>query len=421
MIFDLWLEVKDAILRNKMRSAATGFAVTSGIFLLIVLLGAGNGIIHTLENNMGSMALDAVSIDPGWTSSAYGGYEEGRRIELDESDGELAMAIDSQHLLSYHTEFNKSVTITADNNKTLNTNLKGGTPYLFESNGDKAVEGRLLNQLDLSEKRRVAVIAQPLAERLYGKDAKITSRYLKIDGSMYQIVGVLYVRDNTSQYAETVFVPQTTLRLIYQLGNKADGILFKSQGLESNIAFEPFEKMLRTALAVKHIFSPQDQRAVWITGGGAQAETIDEAFGAIRSAFWFLGILTLLSGVTGVSNIMLIAVRERTHEFGIRKALGARSWHIHLMVILESVSITTLFGYLGMVAGIAFCEYMDRSVGNSTLDIGEAQLQYFQDPTVGMDICIEATLVMIIAGAVAGFIPARKATKIKPIEALQAR
>ena len=118
---------------------------------------------------------------------------------------------------------------------------------------------------------------------------------------------------------------------------------------------------------------------------------------------------------------MLISVRERTHEFGIRKALGARPWHIIFMVILESISITTIFGYLGMVAGIAFCEYMNVAVGSSTLDIGEVQMQYFQDPTVGMDICIEATLVMIIAGAIAGFIPARKTTKIKPIEALQAR
>lgn len=421
MFLDLLFEVRDAIKRNKLRSAATGFAVTSGIFLLIVLLGAGNGLIHTLENNMGEMALDAVSVSPGWTSTAFGGYERGRRIELDDSDGELSLRLDPEHVLSFHPEYSKSATITADNNKTLSTTLRGGTPYLFESNNDKATAGRLLNKLDLDEKRRVAVIAAPLAERLFGKDIEVVSRYLKIDGSMYQIVGVLYVKDNTSQYAETVFVPQSTLRLIYNLGNKAEDLTLKTQGLEQSENFNVFEKLLRKALALKHTFDPNDWRAVYISGGGDQAETMDTAFGAIRKAFWFLGILTLLSGVTGVSNIMLISVRERTHEFGIRKALGARPWHIILMVILESISITTIFGYLGMVAGIAFCEYMNAAVGSSTLDIGEVQMEYFQDPTVGLDICIEATLVMIIAGAVAGFIPARKTTKIKPIEALQAR
>lgn len=421
MFLDLFLEVWDAIKRNKLRAAATGFAVTSGIFLLIVLLGAGNGLIHTLEANSGEMDLDAVSIDPGWTSEAFGGYEQGRHIELDDTDGELSIAIDPNRVLSYHTEFNKSVTITTDNNKTLGTTLKGGTPYMFQSNKDKVIAGRLLNQRDLDEKRRVAVIAAPIAERLFGKDAEVVSRYLKIDGSMYQIVGVLYVKDNTSRNAETVFVPQTTLRLVYHLGNKADEIMLRTQGLARVEVFEVFEKVLRKALAIKHVFSPEDQRAVWISGGGAQAETMDDAFSAIRSAFWFLGILTLLSGITGVSNIMLISVRERTHEFGIRKALGARSWHIIIMVILESVLITTVFGYIGMTGGIAFCEYMNAAIGSSTLDIGEAQIEYFQDPTVGLDICIEATLVMIMAGAVAGFIPARKATKIKPIEALQAR
>ena len=285
MFLDLLLEVWDAIKRNKLRSAATGFAVTSGIFLLIVLLGAGNGLIHTLENNMGEMALDAVSISPGWTSTAFAGYERGRQIKLDDTDGELSLTLDPEHVLSFHPEFSKSATITADNSKNLSTTLKGGTPYMFESNNDKAVAGRLLNKLDLEENRRVAVIAAPLAERLYGKNAQVVSRYLKIDGSMYQIVGVLYVRDNTSPYAETVFVPQSTLRLIYNLGNKADELTLKTQGLEQTENFSIFENILRKALALKHTFDPEDQRAVYIAGGGSQAETMDTAFGAIRKSF----------------------------------------------------------------------------------------------------------------------------------------
>lgn len=421
MFVDIFIEVWYAIKRNKLRSAATGFAVTSGIFLLIVLLGAGNGLIHTLENNSGSMALDAVSVWPMWTEKAFQGYKENRLINLDDTDGDLGLNIDREHLLSYHTEINKGAEVIVDSEKSFSLTLKGVTPYFFEGTEEKAVEGRLLNQKDLTENRKVVVIASPLVERFFGKDANAVSKFVKIDGLMYQIVGVMYVKDNTSSYAETVFVPQSTLRLVYNLGNKADELLFKSKGLEKTEDFDAFEKVYKKALALKHTFAPDDRGAVYIMGGGAQAETMDTAFSAIRSAFWFLGILTLLSGVTGVSNIMLISIRERTHEFGIRKALGAKPWHIILMVILESVVITTIFGYLGMVGGIAFCEYMNAMVGSSTIDIGEVQMEYFQDPTVGMDICIEATLVMILAGAIAGFIPARKTTKIKPIEALQAR
>ena len=161
MILDSWLEVWDAIKRNKLRSAATGFAVTSGIFLLIVLLGAGNGLIHTLENNVGEMALDAVDIYPGWTREAFGGYERGRQIKLDDTDGELSLAVDPEHVLSYYTEFSQGASITAEN-KTLSTTLRGGTPFLFESENSKVISGRLLNDLDMKEKRRVAVIAAPL-------------------------------------------------------------------------------------------------------------------------------------------------------------------------------------------------------------------------------------------------------------------
>lgn len=419
MLYDLFIEIIGSIKRNKLRSAATGFAVTSGIFLLIVLLGAGNGVIHTLENNVGTLALDAVYVYPGFTSSAYQGYSKEQRVQINESDGELAQKVAPDNIKNYTAQFSTSVTARTEDEKKLSTNLAGVGPIFHEMMGLQVVKGRFLNEIDMKENRRVAILSETMVERLYSKDANVIGHYLTIDGSMYQIVGIL--KDNNSEYTQEILVPQTTLRLIYNRNKEADIIVMKTKGLEQSPAFQAFEAIYRKAMALKHNFSPDDTQAIYVDGGSSQAEMMDTAFGLIRSSFWFLGILTLLSGVTGVSNIMLISVKERTHEFGIRKALGAKPWQIILMVILESVLITTIFGYIGMLLGIVFCQWMDASVGGSTMDIGVESIQYFQDPTVGLDICIEATIIMIVAGAIAGFFPARKAAHIKPIEALQAR
>jgi len=419
VLYDLFIEITGSIKRNKLRSAATGFAITSGIFLLIVLLGAGNGVIHTLENNVGKLALDAVYVYPGVTSNAYEGYSKEQRVQIDESDGELAQQVAPTNIKNYTAQFSTSVTAFTEDEKKLTTTLAGVGPIFQEMMGLQVLKGRFLNEIDMKENRRVAILSETLVERLYSKDANVVGHYLTIDGSMYQIVGIL--KDGNNEYTQEILVPQTTLRLIYNRNKEADIIVMKTKGLEQSSAFKAFEAIYRKALALKHNFSPDDTQAVYVDGGSSQAEMMDTAFGLIRSSFWFLGILTLLSGVTGVSNIMLISVKERTHEFGIRKALGAKPWQIILMVILESVLITTIFGYIGMLLGIVFCQWMDASVGGSIIDVGMESIQYFQDPTVGLDICIEATIVMIIAGAIAGFFPARKAAHIKPIEALQAR
>lgn len=419
MITDIFIEVIQAIKRNKMRSAATGFAVTSGIFLLIVLLGAGNGVIHTLENNSGSLALDAVYIYPGWTSKAYAGYDANRRIKLDEKDAPRAQETDPQRVVSASLSFEQSVVIVNEDNKSLSTTLNGTGPEFMKNMGYTLLKGRFLNNVDMKERRKMVVICETLAKRLYGEGEEVVGRRVRIDGFIYQIVGLM--KDNNSRYNSMAMVPETTLAGIYNKHDEVSNIILKTRGLESVPAYQVFEKAYRKAMALVHDFAPDDDRAIFMNGGGADAETMSTAFSVIRTAFWILGILTMLSGITGVSNIMLISVRERTREFGIRKALGATPMHIVSMVLLESILITAIAGYIGMILGIGFCEYMDHSVGNSVADMGGAQFRYFQDPTVGLDVCIRATIVMIIAGAIAGFIPARKAAKMKPIDSLNAK
>ena len=211
----------------------------------------------------------------------------------------------------------------------------------------------------------------------------------------------------------------TTVQTIYNKGRAINSITLKTEGLDTKVMNDAFEERVRHTMSSMHNFDPDDRRAVWVWNSAIQNEQINMASSILSTSFWILGLLTLISGVVGVSNIMLIAVKERTHEFGIRKALGAKPWNIISMVMLESVLITAIFGYIGMLAGIGFCEFMDATVGGYMLDVGVFKQEVFVDPTVDIAICMRATGIIVVAGALAGFFPARKASKVKPIEALR--
>ena len=210
----------------------------------------------------------------------------------------------------------------------------------------------------------------------------------------------------------------TTVRTMYGRGNKTDNIVFSFRGLDTKEANEAFERHHRRRLNAHHNVAPDDEQAVWIWNRFTQALQMQQGVTVIHTALWVIGIFTLLSGIVGVSNIMLITVRERTREFGIRKAIGATPWSILRLIILESVVITTLFGYIGMLLGIAANLYMDAKAGDMQMDAGVFKMSVFVNPTVGFDVCLEATLLIVVAGTLAGLIPARKAARVRPIEAL---
>ena len=216
------------------------------------------------------------------------------------------------------------------------------------------------------------------------------------------------------------FIPFTTYRTIYNVGDKTGNIVFSFKGLETEQQNEAFEQRYRANLNGNHDAAPDDEEAVWIWNRFTQAMQMNTGMGMLRTALWIVGIFTLLSGIVGVSNIMLITVKERTHEFGIRKAIGATPWSILRLIIIESIIITTFFGYIGMVLGIAANEYMNATIGNMKVDSGLFTTTMFVNPTVGLDVCINATLLMVVAGTIAGLIPARKAAHVRPIEALRA-
>ena len=275
----------------------------------------------------------------------------------------------------------------------------------------------MIHDLDVAERRKVLLMSEKREKELAPRGKSLLNEYILIDGKYFRVVGI-YEDDQMSSQT-TLYTPYTTVQTLYGKGTAIDELMISGKGLDTEEKNESFEFRLRQGLGKIHTFHPEDQSAVWIWNQARDNEQMNRASSILQVSLWVLGMLTLLSGVVGVSNIMLIAVKERTHEFGIRKALGAKPWNIIRMIILESLIITAIFGYIGMLAGIGFCEYMNATVGNQTLDIGIFQQQVFIDPTVDISTCVRATCIIIIAGALAGFFPARNAAKVKPIEALR--
>ncbi len=416
---DIFYEIWGSILRNKMRTLATGIAVASGLFLLIVLQGAGNGIVNSFEQNARNFSFDVIHVWGGWTSRAHEGMEEGRRIELDYRDEdmvELRFPQQTRGVTSIGNQYGLTVSYGAE--YLASVTLCGIQPDYYDMSALKIIRGRQIHARDVEERRKVILMSEKREKELAPPGKSLLNEYVLLDGQYFLVVG-LY-EDNQMDSRTTLYTPFTTLQTMYGRGGKVDELRIAGHGLETDTENETFEKGLRHGLGKIHSFHPEDRQAVWIWNEARNNEQMTKAKAILQTSLWVLGLLTLVSGVVGVSNIMLISVKERTREFGIRKALGATPWDIIRMIILESVLITSLFGYIGMLAGVAFCSYMDASVGNRTLDIGVDQMQYFVDPTVGLSTCLWATFVLIVSGALAGFFPAHKASHVKPIEALHA-
>lgn len=418
-MIDLWQEIYGTIKRNKLRTALTGFAVAWGIFMLIVLLGAGNGIIHAFEQNSSERALNSIRIFPGWTTKSYDGLKEGRRVQLDNRDLDDTEKQFTENVISAGATVRQGNVNVSFGQEYVNISLMGVYPNYTEVETVKTASGRFINHNDLKDRRKVIILHKKSAEILFGKThTEPIGQFVNANGVAYQVVG-LY-NDQGDREANEAYIPFSTLQTIYNKGDKLNNIIFTTKNLTSMESNEAFEKEYRKALAVNHRFDPEDDSAIWIWNRFTNYLQAQNAMGILRTAIWVIGIFTLLSGIVGVSNIMLITVKERTREFGIRKALGAKPFSILWLIIIESITITTLFGYIGMVAGIGVTEWMNTAFGSQTVDAGMFQQTMFSNPTVDLGIAIQATLTLIIAGTLAGFFPAKKAVSISPIEALRA-
>ncbi len=411
-------EIIGTIRRNKLRTALTGFAVAWGIFMLIVLLGAGNGLLNAFNQQSGDTDLNTMQISPGWTSKPFRGLKEGRRIKLTEKELEVTRTM-KEHVTSASAILKQSEVSISHGQEHTSTQLEGVMPDYPQTNGVSMKSGRFINQPDMDGLRKVIVLHEKTAEILFDSEKEeVIGQYVNASGIAYQVVGI-YTTAQT-EFNPSAYLPFNTLRLIYQKGDGVNNIVFRTKDIDDMESINAFETVYRTAIGQIKQFDAKDRNAIWIWSRFKQYLQQQTATNVLTTSIWVIGIFTLLSGIVGVSNIMLITVKERTREFGIRKALGAKPYSILSLIIAESITITTFFGYIGMLAGILVTEYMNQIAGEQVLDLGVGSATVFVNPTVDMHIAIQATLTLIIAGTLAGFFPARKAVMIRPIEALKA-
>ena len=415
LIKEIWSTSK----RNKLRTSLTGFAVAWGIFMLIFLLGAGNGLINAQLQQSTRFLANSMRVFPGETSKAYKGLKEGRSITLNDRDILISNQTYGQYVDDVGGRLEQyNVNINYGDNYVASQSLAGVAPTHPKIDKTEMIAGRFINEIDMKDQRKNVVLSRSQAKELCKDYRSLVGKNVKISNLNFQVVGIY--KDDESRNNTDAFIAYSTIKTIYAKGDDAGSLEFTIKNLKTKEDNEQFEKNYRASINNNHQAAPDDDRTIWLWNRYMDNIQMNQGIAIMQTALWIVGLFTLLSGIVGVSNIMLITVKERTREFGVRKAIGAKPWSILKLIITESIIITSFFGYIGMVCGVAANEIMDATIGHTTVDTGLFKAAMFVNPTVGIGTCIGATITIVIAGTIAGLIPAIKAARIRPIEALRA-
>ena len=415
LIKEIWSTSK----RNKLRTSLTGFAVAWGIFMLIFLLGAGNGLINAQLQQSTRFLANSMRVFPGETSKAYKGLKEGRSITLNDRDILISNKTYGQYVDDVGGRLEQyNVNINYGDNYVASQSLVGVAPTHPKIDKTELIAGRFINEIDMKEQRKNVVLSRSQAKELCKDYRSLVGKNVKISNLNFQVVGIY--KDDESRNNTDAFIAYSTIKTIYAKGDDAGSLEFTIKNLKTQEDNEQFERNYRASINNNHQAAPDDDRTIWLWNRYMDNIQMNQGIAIMQTALWIVGLFTLLSGIVGVSNIMLITVKERTREFGVRKAIGAKPWSILKLIITESIIITSFFGYIGMVCGVAANEIMDATIGHTTVDTGLFKAAMFVNPTVGLGTCIGATIAIVIAGTIAGLIPAIKAARIRPIEALRA-
>ena len=415
LIKEIWSTSK----RNKLRTSLTGFAVAWGIFMLIFLLGAGNGLINAQLQQSTRFLANSMRVFPGETSKAYKGLKEGRSITLNDKDILISNKTYGQYVDDVGGRLEQyNVNINYGDNYVASQSLVGVAPTHPKIDKTEMIAGRFINEIDMKEQRKNVVLSRSQAKELCKDYRSLVGKNVKISNLNFQVVGIY--KDDESRNNTDAFTAYSTVKIIYAKGDDAGSLEFTIKNLKTKEDNKQFEKNYRASINNNHQAAPDDERTIWLWNRYMDNIQMNQGIAIMQTALWIVGLFTLLSGIVGVSNIMLITVKERTREFGVRKAIGAKPWSILKLIITESIIITSFFGYIGMVCGVAANEIMDATIGHTTVDTGLFKAAMFVNPTVGIGTCIGATITIVIAGTIAGLIPAIKAARIRPIEALRA-
>ena len=413
---DRWDEIFSALKKNKLRTALTAFGVFWGIFMLIIMLGSGNGLENGVTGNFGGTATNSVFIWTQRTSIPYKGLPEGRWFNMKNEDievvrrevPEIKYLAPRNQLRGYRGGNNVSW-----GNKAGNFSVMGDYPVIMHINSMDLIQGRFINQYDIDDKRKVVVIGTNVRDVLFG-DVDPINKNVKINGVYFKVVGVWKTRKSGNQAerdTQTLFIPFTTFQKAFNYGNVVGWLAVVAKDDQPATLVE--EKII-SVLKGRHKVAPEDERAFGSFNAYEEFKQIQGLFSGISTLIWIVGTGTLMAGIIGVSNIMLIIVKERTREIGVRRAIGATPKSIITQIILESVVLTSMAGYMGLLLGIFLTELIAKQLGPQQEDT------MFTNPTIDLQVALTALFILVIAGALAGLIPARKAVRIKPIEALRA-
>lgn len=413
---NLWQEILATIRKNRLRTFLTGFSVAWGIFMLIFLLGAGNGLTNGVRQQFETDATNSMYFWPGRTTKAYKGFQAGRRIQFENEDLALLENKFSEiELLSGRVYISGGDPIISYGNN------YGVFPLIGCHSNYQYIEkveiekGRFINDADNKYSRKVIVIGKNVSKKLFSDDDPL-GKYVKVKSTLFQVVGVF---EDASKYDNRmVYIPFVSLQNIYNAYNKMHNISLTLSDMSIPEAVA-LEKRMRAHFAHRYQFEESDRNAIYINNTLENFARTMQVFAGIKGFIWIIGIGTIIAGVVGVSNIMLITVTERTTEFGVRKALGATPFSIVLMIVLEAIIITGIAGYIGLVAGVGLLEGISWFLENNVYAGMETSDILFRNPTVNIGLAISATILLVVLGTLAGAFPARKAARIRPVEALR--
>jgi putative ABC transport system permease protein len=415
---DKWQEIYSSLKSNKLRTFFTAFGVFWGIFMLIIMLGSGNGLRNAVYDGMGDFATNSAIMFTRQTTMPYKGFPRGRQWLFHTSDMEALLKnipeIDqlAPRLQPWGGNGGNNV---VHGIKTGAYNITGDYPAINKIDPVRILKGRFLNEIDLQNKRKVAVIGNRVRDELFKNGETVIGEYIRINGVYYQVVGVFEPKNKNinigGEKDKSVFIPFTTMQVSYNLGDDVHYFLVTAKPHKSASVVE--EKSMKLLAERNHI-APEDEQAFGHFNLEKEFKKMNGLFLGIRILIWIVGIGTLLAGVIGVSNIMVIIIKERTREIGIQRAIGATPWRIISQVILESVTLTAVAGSFGLVLGVFLLEMLNNMLASS----GD-QSQVLKNPDVDIQVAVTALVLLIIAGIVAGLIPAKKAVSMKPVEALR--
>ncbi|MFK7926333.1 MAG: ABC transporter permease [Bacteroidia bacterium] len=426
-MFDLdkWQEIFETIRRNRLRTILTGFSVGWGIFMLVLLLGAGKGLENGITREMSADAINSIFIFPGRTAEAYQGYKAGRRIRFTNDDYELVKREIPEVEYISSRFYISSTTITSYQSNFGSFSIRCVHPGHQQVENTTMDKGRYLTDRDLKEHRKVAVIGRRVRDALFGEGVDPIGKEIKISNFAFTVVGVSKESVADAGEEEVIYLPITSAQRIFNGKNEINRIIF-TMGDATLHESKDIARRVRRLFAERHHFDPKDRQAVWIRNNIEQYQEFINVMIGMRIFVWFIAIGTLMAGIIGVGNIMLIVVKERTKEIGIRKALGATPNSIIGLILQESVFITTISGYLGILLGIGTLELYNSGLWleffqrfNMLQGVDLDAIEIFHHPEIDLAVAFRAMILLVTAGAFAGLIPAYRAAKIRPIVALR--